>query len=963
MEELICKNCGGTLEFKEGDKVAVCDSCGKKITLPRFQSDVKKNLFKRASRLLQEKQFDKSMEFYEDALKEDAEDPEVYWSLVLCRYGVEYVEEASGKRVPTIHRIQETPVLVDESYKSALEYADEEQKEIYEAEAEEIERIQSAYLKIVRSEKPFDVFICYKETDENNKRTQDSVLAREIYDRLSNQGIKVFYAPVTLEDKLGEDYEPYIFAALQSSKVLIALGTKKDYFEAVWVRNEWSRFLSIMNREKKEKGSTNRTLIPAYKDMDAYDLPTEFARLQAMDMGKLGFIQDLSDGINKILRAGNKETKAQASTAAPAASNEILNLEKRMFNFLQDGDRKKAEEYAERILDKDPDNGKAYLGHLLVEAGCRNVNDLKMSPKLLPEYRYFTNAMEKGDAQQKEMLMAMTQAVTQRIDQERQDAKYVEGMRNLQKAIHTKDEQAAVNAMHAFKQIQDWRDAKAKAKESEELANEIRAEKKKAADEQAEKERKRRRRKLITKLVIAAVIILFIWYNVVGKKDMAYRKAVKMIKAEQYDEAYVILSGLKNYKGADFVITGSICDRANALVDEGNLSAAKDLLLPHMESGDVQNVMNRVNYEYGKDALARNDYDTAYSYLVASNSYADADDLMKESKYTRAEGALASEEYETVVDLLEEVGDYKEAEGMRQKSHYALAVAALAEENYGSALTHFYKAGDYENSEEQLAELLDGTLALGIYLPAYRVLLETDPQRAEELLSEQPWLGIVHAGIGSTIEIGEYEQDNDPDNGAEPVEWMVMDYRDGKYLLVSRCNLDSRAFDEEKEAEGLTWENSDIREWLNGEFLNTVFNDGIRRQVSETVNTNPDMSIEAMVEEFSVPGGLEYIEDYQGYENGEDTTDRVFLLSYPEYVRYGLVDSQPEDTSYARDRVNKAGGDGACVWTRTIANQDSPIFQIGDGRIYWGYGMGLTSAWHSYNAKGIRPALWFSVED
>ena len=67
MEELICKNCGGTLEFKEGDKVAVCDSCGKKITLPRFQSDVKKNLFKRASRLLQEKQFDKAMEFYEDA--------------------------------------------------------------------------------------------------------------------------------------------------------------------------------------------------------------------------------------------------------------------------------------------------------------------------------------------------------------------------------------------------------------------------------------------------------------------------------------------------------------------------------------------------------------------------------------------------------------------------------------------------------------------------------------------------------------------------------------------------------------------------------------------------------------------------------------------------------------------------------------------------------------------------------
>ena len=963
MEELICKNCGGTLEFKEGDKVAVCDSCGKKITLPRFQSDVKKNLFKRASRLLQEKQFDKAMEFYEDALKEDAEDPEVYWSRVLCRYGVEYVEEASGKRVPTIHRIQETPVLVDESYKSALEYADEEQKEIYEAEAEEIERIQSAYLKIVRSEKPFDVFICYKETDENGKRTQDSVLAREIYDRLSNQGIKVFYAPVTLEDKLGEDYEPYIFAALQSSKVMIALGTKKEYFEAVWVRNEWSRFLSILNREKKEKGSTNRTLIPAYKDMDAYDLPTEFARLQAMDMGKLGFIQDLSDGINKILRAGNKETKAQASTAAPAASNEILNLEKRMFNFLQDGDRKKAEEYAERILDKDPDNGKAYLGHLLVEAGCRNVNDLKMSPKLLPEYRYFTNAMEKGDAQQKEMLMAMTQAVTQRIDQERQDAKYVEGMRKLQKAIHTKDEQAAVNAMHAFKQIPDWRDAKAKAKESEELANEIRAEKKKAADEQAEKERKRRRRKLITKLVIAASIILFIWFMLYGRRDISLSKAKKMIRNEQYEEAYDILRRLGEYKGASSLIVSNICERANAQIDAGNTDAAKDLLMPYLESPDAQEVMRRVNYEYGKAALARNDYDAAYSYLAASSSYEDADTLIAESKYTRAEEAFASENLDEVFDLLNGLETYKEAPAMLQAAHYKAGINALSEENYGSALIHFHKAGDYEDSLAQRDELLEGTLALGIYLPAYKVLLETDPERAEELLSEQPWLGIMYASIGSTVELGSFEQDNDKDNGAEPIEWMVMDYRDGKYLLVSRYNLDSRAFDEEKEAEGLTWENSDIREWLNGEFMNVAFTDGIRRQISETVNSNPDMSIEAMVEEFSVPGGLEYIEDYQGYENGEDTTDRVFLLSYPEYVRYGLVDSQPEDTSYARDRVNKAGGDGACVWTRTIANQDSPIFQIGDGRVYWGYGMGLTSAWHSYNAKGIRPALWFSVED
>ena len=316
-----------------------------------------------------------------------------------------------------------------------------------------------------------------------------------------------------------------------------------------------------------------------------------------------------------------------------------------------------------------------------------------------------------------------------------------------------------------------------------------------------------------------------------------------------------------------------------------------------------------------------------------------------------------------MIDLLNGLEVYKEAPAMLQESHYKLAINALSEEDYGSALIHFHRAGDYEDSLAQRDELLEGTLALGIYFPAYRVLLETDPERAEELMSEQPWLGIMNASVNSTVELGSYEQDNDKDNGAEPIEWMVMDYRDGKYLLVSRYNLDSKAFDAEKDAEGLTWENSDIREWLNGEFMDAAFTDAMKRQIAETVNSNPDMTIDATVEELSVPGGLEYINDYQGYENGEDTTDRVFLLSYPEYVRYGLADGQPEDTDYARDVVNKAGGDSSCVWTRTIANQNSPIFQIGDGRIYWGYGMGLTDAWHSYNTKGIRPALWFSIEN
>ena len=125
---------------------------------------------------------------------------------------------------------------------------------------------------------PFDVFICYKETDANGRRTPDSVLATDLYHQLTQEGFKVFFSRITLEDKLGTAYEPYIFAALNSAKVMVVLGTKPEYFNAVWVKNEWSRYLALI------RGGAKKVLIPAYRDMDPYDLPEEFSHLQAQDM-------------------------------------------------------------------------------------------------------------------------------------------------------------------------------------------------------------------------------------------------------------------------------------------------------------------------------------------------------------------------------------------------------------------------------------------------------------------------------------------------------------------------------------------------------------------------------------------------------------------------------------------------------------------------------------------------------
>ena len=128
--------CGGTIEFNQGDTVGICDSCGTKQTLPRLDDDKKANLYDRANHFRRNNDYDKAMGIYEQILNEDSTDAEAYWSLVLCRYGIEYVEyPATHKRVPTVNRAQFTSIFDDDNYKSALKYADLGQTTIYEEEA------------------------------------------------------------------------------------------------------------------------------------------------------------------------------------------------------------------------------------------------------------------------------------------------------------------------------------------------------------------------------------------------------------------------------------------------------------------------------------------------------------------------------------------------------------------------------------------------------------------------------------------------------------------------------------------------------------------------------------------------------------------------------------------------------------------------------------------------------------
>ena len=361
-----CKMCGGSLEINEGMTVCECEYCGSVQTVPQLDDEKKINLFTRANRLRSACEFDKASGVYESIIADFPAEAEAYWGLILCKYGIEYVDDPkTGKKIPTCHRSSFDSVMDDQNFEMVMECSDVTSRSVYRDEAKTIEKLRVGILEVSSKEEPYDIFICYKETDAMGERTIDSVIAQDVYDALTEKGYKVFFSRITLEDKLGQEYEPYIFAALNSSKVMLVFGTDYEYYNAVWVKNEWRRYLNLI-----EKGA-KKTLIPCYKGIDAYDMPKEFAKLQAQDMGKVGAIQDLLRGISKILGA-----QSQNTVNTSAAGTETASLIQRGNMALEDGDFGKADTFFERALDANPSAAQAYLGKFLAGFGLKSLNDL-----------------------------------------------------------------------------------------------------------------------------------------------------------------------------------------------------------------------------------------------------------------------------------------------------------------------------------------------------------------------------------------------------------------------------------------------------------------------------------------------------------------------------------------------------------------------------------------------------------
>lgn len=751
-----CKMCGGDLEITPGSTVCECEYCGTQQTLPKLDDDRRANMYDRANHFRRANEFDKAMSMYEKILEEDKTDSEAYWSIVLCRYGIEYVEDpATRKRIPTVNRAQFTSIFMDEDYKSAIEYADAYQRTVYEAEAAAIDEIQKGILAISQNEEPFDVFICYKETGTDGRRTRDSVLANDLYHQLTQEGFKVFFARITLEDKLGQEYEPYIFAALNSAKVMVVLGTKPEHFNAVWVKNEWSRYLMLI------KNGAKKTLIPAYRDMDPYDLPEEFSHLQAQDMNKLGFMQDLIRGIKKITDADkekpvvNKTTVINNNTAVPGNIEPLL---KRAFMFLEDGEWDSANEYAEKVLDLDPECAKAYVVKLLADRKLNTQAELhfsksKNADKLFttpiennPNYkkalrfadtdlkREFEkdaadNAEEYDRRRYKAAKAAMNSAVSEddfkRVAKMFEEISYYKDSQSLIQPCLDKAEYARVDVLYEqyiqdftkartpqdyekirmkFISIREHRDSEVYLKKCEECkksakSRELYEKGIAAADCMSNAEKQKEAVSLFERCSD---------YRDAAQKAEECRKRIEELEQEAENK---MIAAERDVKKKKMIIIASV--------------AAVVIIIIGAIIGRM--IYQNTLYTSAADAYSSGDYETALINYTKLGDYKDSLQKITDSKYAYAVALQGAEDFSTAKELFTQLGDYQDSAERISDCDNGIAYQTSEKQyesgNYADAKEGFSALGDYKDSKERIKECqymqADDSLKSGKYSDAY----------------------------------------------------------------------------------------------------------------------------------------------------------------------------------------------------------------------------------------------------
>lgn len=298
MNTLNCSTCGGPLVLHNDEKnIWKCEYCCSEHILPVQTTEELIYLLNNANSLRQMRRFVDAKLAYTTIINEYGDVIEAYFGRILSNAGIEYVDDGNSIFIPTCHRLTFSSILDEDDYIKLLSLCTSaSDKKLYVGKANQIEKIRLGLIEQTKNVKPYDIFLCYKQSTNDGVITEDTQFGTDLYYELTNQGYNVFFSRISLDAIAGEKYEPIIFSAINSAKVMIVLFSHSAYIESAWVKNEWSRYIELVEKNKKIRGS----LIPIYTGNGNIRLPIEFDDVQYLISNKIGFEKTLKNLVNKF---------------------------------------------------------------------------------------------------------------------------------------------------------------------------------------------------------------------------------------------------------------------------------------------------------------------------------------------------------------------------------------------------------------------------------------------------------------------------------------------------------------------------------------------------------------------------------------------------------------------------------------------------------------------------------------
>ncbi|MBQ6274984.1 MAG: hypothetical protein IJK63_12275 [Oscillospiraceae bacterium] len=283
-------------------------------------------------------------------------------------------------------------------------------------------------------------------------------------------------------------------------------------------------------------------------------------------------------------------------------------------------------------------------------------------------------------------------------------------------------------------------------------------------------------------------------------------------------------------------------------------------------------------------------------------------------RYRAAVQLYEDGKYEEAIAAFKALDGYMDSDELARDAAYGAAVELYEAGKFEEAIAAFRALDGYRDSEAQLENC---------YIGKY------GEEQYHQILNLQP---------GDTYTFGAYEQDNDMANGKEPLEWIVLERDGNNVMLISKYALDCQPYHDPYA--NVTWETCYLRGWLNDTFLNEAFNPEEQNSIlitTVTADSNPAYSVSP----------------------GNDTCDKVYLLSIPE-----------ANTYFATDADRQCKGTEYC-YAQGVAKDD-------DGNSWWllrspGYESRLAAFVNSYGSisnrgdgvnhtrSAIRPVIWINL--